>query len=128
MEEPLRADEIDAYQRKLNELFDALVGKVDSVSRATLEPSGDPEQQPSDENVEEVGFGSNYEPLAAEDELGYRVRNALRRIVEGTYGACERCGRPIGRERLDEVPYAAECVECARLSESETGAAREIDR
>src|SRR5688572_33356328 len=100
MEKPLTSDELDRYERKLREIFEALVGKVDSVSRTMLEPTGDSEQQPSDENVEEVGFERNYEPLAAEDTLAYQVRSALRKIEEGAYGTCERCGTSIAREPL----------------------------
>jgi DnaK suppressor protein len=122
METQLTSDELDHYEGRLRELLESLIGKVDSVVSSTLEPTGDSEQQPSDENVEEVGFERNYEPLAAEDVLAYQVRSALRRIEEGAFGTCERCGTSISRERLEEVPYAAECVECARVSESETGA------
>jgi RNA polymerase-binding protein DksA len=42
---------------------------------------------------------------------------ALARIEEGTYGRCERCGDPIGDERLDALPYATRCIECKRLEE-----------
>jgi RNA polymerase-binding transcription factor len=42
---------------------------------------------------------------------------ALTRIQEGTYGICERCGRPIGEERLEALPYATKCIECKRLEE-----------
>jgi len=39
---------------------------------------------------------------------------ALRRINEGTYGTCERCGRPIAKARLEVVPHARICVKCLR--------------
>ena len=35
------------------------------------------------------------------------------RVSEGTYGTCERCGRPIAPERLEVRPVASECVGCA---------------
>ena len=31
----------------------------------------------------------------------------------GTYGQCERCGQPIGAERLAARPSASTCVTCA---------------
>ncbi|MFO7298935.1 MAG: TraR/DksA C4-type zinc finger protein [Actinomycetes bacterium] len=46
------------------------------------------------------------------DLLG-KVRHALMRIEAGTYGTCESCGKPIPVERLDALPYATFCVECA---------------
>jgi DnaK suppressor protein len=38
---------------------------------------------------------------------------ALTRVEEGTYGACARCGGRIGDERLDAMPGAAHCIDCA---------------
>lgn len=35
------------------------------------------------------------------------------RLVEGTYGTCERCGRPIDPARLEARPEARTCVACA---------------
>ncbi|WP_308250381.1 TraR/DksA family transcriptional regulator [Sphaerisporangium fuscum] len=38
---------------------------------------------------------------------------ALERLSEGTYGVCERCGRPIAVERLRVRPAARTCITCA---------------
>jgi RNA polymerase-binding protein DksA len=38
---------------------------------------------------------------------------ALERLSEGTYGACERCGQPIGAERLAARPASRTCIACA---------------
>ncbi|MGN6243657.1 MAG: TraR/DksA family transcriptional regulator [Motilibacteraceae bacterium] len=38
---------------------------------------------------------------------------ALRRLDEGTYGTCQRCGRPIAPGRLVARPAATLCIECA---------------
>ncbi len=42
---------------------------------------------------------------------------ALARIADGSYGSCSRCGKPIGEERLEAMPYATLCIECKRLEE-----------
>ncbi|MFI5836549.1 TraR/DksA family transcriptional regulator [Micromonospora sp. NPDC051300] len=39
--------------------------------------------------------------------------DALRRVDAATYGVCERCGRPIGDERLAARPFARFCMACA---------------
>lgn len=44
-----------------------------------------------------------------EAELG-DVERALRRLDDGTYGACEACNEPIGDERLAAQPAARFCV------------------
>jgi DnaK suppressor protein len=38
---------------------------------------------------------------------------AERRLDAGTYGVCEKCGRPINTERLDVLPAARRCIDCA---------------
>jgi DnaK suppressor protein len=40
-----------------------------------------------------------------------QVQDALRRIEDGTYGECLRCGRQIGAARLEAIPWAQYCVE-----------------
>ena len=40
------------------------------------------------------------------------VEAALARLDAGTYGVCQRCGRPIAAERLAALPWAAHCIEC----------------
>ena len=40
---------------------------------------------------------------------------ALRKVDAGTYQVCDRCGRPIGAERLAARPAALTCVRCAAL-------------
>ncbi|PZN11630.1 MAG: conjugal transfer protein TraR, partial [Bacillota bacterium] len=45
------------------------------------------------------------------------VDGALARIEEGTYGYCQRCGRPIPRERLEALPATPYCVACAEERE-----------
>ena len=41
------------------------------------------------------------------------VEAAIARMDDGSYGACEGCGRPIAEERLEVIPWAARCVACA---------------
>ena len=39
---------------------------------------------------------------------------ALGRLADGSYGLCSVCGRPIGEERLEAVPYATLCIDDKR--------------
>jgi DnaK suppressor protein len=40
------------------------------------------------------------------------VTKGLRRLDDGTYGKCERCGQEIPIERLEAIPTASLCVSC----------------
>ena len=42
-----------------------------------------------------------------------RITGALERIAAGTYGTCVSCGEPIPAGRLDVMPEAPTCAECA---------------
>jgi DnaK suppressor protein len=57
------------------------------------------------------------EMLSVIEQLQHRyaeIIGALRRMDEGTYGKCERCGREIPIERLEARPTASLCVVCAQ--------------
>ena len=41
-----------------------------------------------------------------------QIESALERIESGTFGTCQTCGKPIAPERLEAIPWAADCVEC----------------
>ncbi|MFW5740431.1 MAG: TraR/DksA family transcriptional regulator [Myxococcota bacterium] len=43
-----------------------------------------------------------------------RVKTALARLEEGSYGDCLDCGEPISEKRLLHDPAATLCIECAR--------------
>jgi DnaK suppressor protein len=47
-------------------------------------------------------------------DLLSKVERALEQIEQGTYGICESCGKSIPLARLDVLPYATLCVDCAR--------------
>ena len=48
----------------------------------------------------------------------YHLDQALERIENGTYGACQECGNPIGKERLRAVPHARLCITCKSNEEN----------
>lgn len=47
-------------------------------------------------------------------DLLRKVERALGRVDDATYGICESCGSQIPVARLEVLPYATECVSCAR--------------
>ena len=45
-----------------------------------------------------------------------QIDKALAKLDAGTFGTCERCGRPIGDERLHARPWANLCIDDQRLA------------
>ena len=41
------------------------------------------------------------------------VQLALERLDAGTYGECTKCGEPINTARLEALPAARLCINCA---------------
>ena len=52
---------------------------------------------------------------AAQKEVSL-LRQAMKRIEDGTYGTCLECDEPISNERLMAVPYAPLCKKCAGVA------------
>jgi RNA polymerase-binding protein DksA len=56
--------------------------------------------------------------LASNDrKLIFELDDALKRIEDGIYGACEECKGLIAKNRLKAVPYARLCVKCQERRE-----------
>jgi DnaK suppressor protein len=47
-----------------------------------------------------------------------RVRLALERLHEGTFGECMHCGKPIGEKRLEALPWTPYCIACQEKIET----------
>jgi YteA family regulatory protein len=89
-----------------------------SASEATGELS-EYDNHPADAATE---MWQRSQMLALRAEQGSQlvaVDEALRRLADGTYGACTRCGGPIERERLEAVPETPWCKPCREAVEAE---------
>jgi RNA polymerase-binding protein DksA len=82
-----------------------------------------------DETEEIIGGSDNHPADAAsgtlDREIDYTLEEnseqvlsqidaALERIENGTFGTCERCGKPIPQERLEARPWARYDIDCQR--------------
>jgi DnaK suppressor protein len=63
------------------------------------------------EREREIALTLNSRDLVAQNE------RAIARIDAGTYGVCESCHQPIGKERLQAFPRATLCVACKQREE-----------
>ncbi|MDQ6935714.1 MAG: TraR/DksA C4-type zinc finger protein [Actinomycetota bacterium] len=63
------------------------------------------------ERDQEMVIANNARDMLTQSE------HALERIANGTYGVCENCGRPIGKQRLMVFPRATLCLSCKQREE-----------
>ena len=54
-----------------------------------------------------------------ERKLIVKIKEALTRIEDGTYGKCDECGENIGIDRLKARPVTTLCIDCKSLQEAE---------
>ncbi len=53
-----------------------------------------------------------------ERKLMIKIKAALERIEDGTFGTCEECGDKISEKRLHARPMATLCIECKHEQEA----------
>ena len=113
-------------EAKVAELRVALVEQRENLRKEIVEQGGDPDSDDAAIDVER-GFADSAHSTAERARLlsvmkalraNLRwVDRALNKMELGTYGVCERCGNEIPLERLEALPWAILCVECARKGE-----------
>ncbi|TDC66862.1 TraR/DksA family transcriptional regulator [Actinomadura sp. GC306] len=106
-EERLSADRADTLS-----LIASLSGDWDSVVQASADSNADDEHDPEGATIafERARIDSSLSRARA--HLA-EIDDALRRVREGTYGTCERCGGPIAPGRMEARPTARTCITCA---------------
>ena len=55
--------------------------------------------------------------ITMKTELASRIDEALARLAEGSYGACDDCGEDIAESRLRAMPFAVRCRRCEESRE-----------
>jgi DnaK suppressor protein len=82
-----------------------------------------------DDGVEDIGDESEsdlerstaFDLAGRESQQLEEIDEALRRIDDGTYGQCARCGKPIDEKRLEAMPTARYDAECQAAIEAARG-------
>jgi DnaK suppressor protein len=98
----------------------------DEVGRSTLYGKGQ-----EDDSTKDLGDQAStaytrefqFELSSGDRRLLRDVLGALRKLDEGGFGECERCGEEIAEKRLDALPFARYCIDCQRRVEREAKAA-----
>lgn len=112
---------LDQIRSDLQQRLAELIERRDRVARHTRHRD---EPLPPDFADQAVELGNAGTLVALDAELNREIRQielALRRIEEGTYGACSGCGAKIGEPRLQALPDANLCIECASAPPSSAG-------
>lgn len=101
---------------------EALRQTITDAERALVAIQGDGSGEGAGDDQVDAGtktFEREHEMSLAQNskDLLSQVERALGRIDDRTYGACESCGRPIAKARLQAFPRATLCVSCKQREE-----------
>lgn len=102
--------EFARFESRLRARLHELDGRITEVTSELDQPApADFEERASEREGDEV-----LEGLGQAGVMEIRMINAaLARIADGSYGYCVACGEPISEKRLEAVPHAARCRNCA---------------
>lgn len=86
-------------------------GELGGVNDSAFPEYGEGE----DDNAREIADFTANKPveITLENELR-DVKKSLKRLIEGTYGVCKYCDKPIDEKRLLARPTSSSCVSCKK--------------
>jgi DnaK suppressor protein len=114
-------NELDEFKEMLDlerqRVESAIASLHENGTRSLEDESGDPGGVGAD--TASITFDRELEEGLQESALQTlaQINRALERLADGSYGSCERCGKPIGSERLHVRPWAILCIEDQRLAD-----------
>jgi len=120
--------ELEGFRSQLDQMRKRLSGEVTQHSDEAMhaqggEASGSLSNAPlhmADMGTDNFDQELSFSLLENEEQTLEQINEALERIEQGTFGLCEECKQTIPRPRLQALPYARYCVECARKVEKGT--------
>lgn len=108
-----RRDRLTAALVEVTEQISGLERQLDEMVAASRGSNADDEHDPEGptiafERQQVVSLIERFQVMRED------IARALGQLGKGTYDRCERCGQPIGAERLEARPTARTCITCAR--------------
>ena len=120
-----RKDELMFFRTQLQKQLDLTQGNLDALAgdnlkRSPIEASGDISAHSThmaDQGTDNFDRELALNLASSRQESLYDIEDAIRRVDEGTYGACESCGGAIELPRLKALPFAKKCMACQNAAE-----------
>jgi DnaK suppressor protein len=105
------------FKKYLNDRLEELLSQADNtVSGMTESKENFPD--PTDRAALEADRNFMLRIRDREAKLIKKIKEALERIENDTYGICESCGEDISIKRLKARPVTTQCIECKSKEEA----------
>ena len=98
-----------------NRLEELLNNADDTVSGMTTQKENFPD--PTDRASLETDWNFMLRIRDRERKLAGKIRKALSRIENDTFGICEKCGEDFSFKRLKARPVTTQCIDCKTKEE-----------
>jgi RNA polymerase-binding transcription factor DksA len=114
--------ELKTYRQRLLALRDRLTGDVSHLAGEALRTAGGEASgglsnmpvHPADLGTDNFEQECTLNLLHKQEEVLSEIADALERVHKRSFGLCEECRQAIPAARLQALPYARQCVACAR--------------
>ena len=108
---------LEFFRKLLNEKLDE-PGKEAGRTVAGMTDSKENFPDPTDRAAMESDRNFLLRIRDRERKLISKIREALDRIDDGTFGICESCGEDISEKRLKARPVTTLCIDCKKKQEA----------
>ena len=110
-------DQVEYYRKLLSEQLNKLINEAqEGVSELTADAENLPDAIDFASSESDRHFSLRMRDR--ERKLMLKIRAALSRIDDGSYGECVVCGEDIGDRRLKARPVTTHCIDCKTEAET----------
>ena len=125
--EKMNKKELERFKKILQQVRSKIAGDLehlegDSLNKAQRDAAGDLSgysYHMADVATDNFDLEFTLSLASNEQNSLNLIDMALRKIEDGSYGACENCKKPISMKRLIVIPHALHCIKCQELEEKQ---------
>jgi DnaK suppressor protein len=114
----MEKDRLEYFRELLNERLKTLLEEAEKTVTG-MTNTRDSFADPTDRANLETDRNFLLRIRDRERKLIVKIKEALARIDDGTFGTCEECGEDISEERLKARPVTTLCIDCKTKAEEE---------
>lgn len=112
----MKPEQLEFFRHLLTQQINKLLNEAEkTVSEMTTSKDNFPD--PTDRASLESDRNFELRIRDRERKLILKMREAIKRIDDGTFGECEACGGPISEKRLLARPVTTLCIDCKTKQE-----------
>jgi len=112
----MKKEDLEYFHTLLTERLNELLKHADSTVTGMTQPKEN-FADPTDRASHEAERSFELRIRDREHKLIKKIKKALDRIDNGTFGRCETCEEEISIERLKARPVTTQCIECKTREE-----------